>query len=206
MRIAVILVTSLLLPQALLGLWSPVSYAAYYNKAPLEVQRYTTGSYEIPLVKDDIVLKLRPQYPVDDPTVKSSRFGYRSLSNCNNCSTFHHGIDYPLSDLNKNVYSTMSGVISQVQRSGEYGIHVIVEHVIYPDELVYTSIYAHLRPSAVTNSLSIGDRVTKGQLLGYIGQTGLATGPHLHFEIHRNGQILNPRVFFEKNMEPDSIS
>lgn len=200
MRIAVVLLFSLLLPLPFMGLaQDPYSYSLELSDSP--VQSFTVKGPEIELVRDDIVLKLDPVHPVDDPSTKSSHFGYRSLPNCNKCSENHQGVDYPKSDLNENVYSTMDGVISQVQKSGDYGVHVIIEHVIYPDELAYTTLYAHLQVSSVTNSLSIGDRVTKGQLIGYIGQTGLATGPHLHFEVHRNGKVMNPDVFFGRHYQ-----
>lgn len=206
MRIAAILLFSLIAPLPLMGLATdPYSYGLEPNYSE-DIQTIVVQGPVPEIVKDDIVLRLDPVYPVDDPSTMSSDYGYRLLSNCNKCSRHHQGVDYPESDLNKNVYSTMSGVISQVQRSGQYGIHVIVEHVIYPDELVYSTIYAHLKQSSVTKSLSVGDRVAKGQLLGYIGQTGLATGPHLHFEVLRNGKNMDPEVFFAKNMDPDSIS
>jgi murein DD-endopeptidase MepM/ murein hydrolase activator NlpD len=200
MRIAVVLLFSLLFPLPFMGL-AQDSYSYGLDIPDSPAQRFVVNGPEIELVRDDIVLKLDPVHPVDDPSTKSSHFGYRSLSNCNKCSENHKGVDYPESDLNKNVYSTMSGVISQVQKSGQYGVHVIIEHVIYPDELTYTTLYAHLQVSSVTNSLSIGDRVSKGQLIGYIGQTGLATGPHLHFEVHKNGRIMDPDVFFGRHFQ-----
>lgn len=200
MRIAVVLLLSLVLPLPLMGLLQdPYSYSLEISDTP--TQTFTAKGPEIALVRDDIVLKLDPVYPVDDPSTQSSDFGYRLLSNCNKCSRNHQGVDYPESDLNKKVYSTMPGVISQVQRSGQYGVHVIIEHTIYPDELAYTTLYAHLQVSSVTNSLSIGDKVDKGQLIGYIGQTGLATGPHLHFEVHKNGRVMDPDVFFGRHFQ-----
>lgn len=204
MRIAAILLFSLVAPLPLMGLaTSPYSYGKDLTNSSMDTQTIVVHGAAPQIVKDDIILKLHPVYPVDDPSTMSSDFGYRLLSNCNKCSRYHKGVDYPASDLNKNVYSIMSGVVSQVQRSGEYGVHVIIEHVIYPDELSYFTIYAHLKQSTVTKSLSIGDKVTKGQLIGYIGQTGLTTGPHLHFEIHRNDRVLDPEVFFATN-EPIS--
>jgi murein DD-endopeptidase MepM/ murein hydrolase activator NlpD len=203
MKIAVTLLLSLVVPLPLMGLASiPYSYG-YESSDIANVQTLVISGPGPEIVKDDIVLRLRPVYPVDDPSTQSSDYGYRLLSDCKRCSRHHQGVDYPLSDLNKNVYSIMDGVVSQVQHSGGYGVHVIIEHVIYPNKLVYSTIYAHLRQSTVTKSLSVGDIVTKGQLIGYIGSTGVSTGPHLHFEIHENDNVLDPAVFFEKNMLPD---
>lgn len=205
MKIAVTLLLSLTLPMSLMGLASdPYSYGLEHTNNSVDNQTIVVKGPVPEIVKDDVVLRLDPVYPVDDPDTVSSDYGYRLLSNCNKCSRNHQGVDYPESDLNKNVYSTMDGVVSQVQRSGQYGLHVIVEHVIYPDELVYSTIYAHLKSTTVTKSLSVGDKVAKGQQIGYIGQTGLATGPHLHFEVLRNGKNMDPEVFFAKNMQLDS--
>ena len=204
MRIAVTLLLAIVFPLPLMGLVKdPYSYGL---EQPMEqkTQNITVSSPQIEIVKDDIILRLNPAYPVDDPTTQSSDYGYRLLSNCNNCSRNHQGVDYPESDVNKNVYSIMDGRISQVQYSGGYGVHVIIEHVIYPDELVYSTIYAHLKQSSVTKSLSVGDKVVKGQLLGYIGNTGVSTGPHLHFEVHKNGNVIDPAVFYDRHLPPDS--
>ena len=204
MRIAAILLFSLVAPLPLMGLaTSPYSYGKDLTNSSIDTQTIVVNGAGPQIVRDDIVLRLDPVYPVDDPSTQSSDYGYRLLSDCKRCSRYHQGVDYPLSDLNKNVYSIMPGVISQVQRSGGYGVHVIIEHVIYPDELAYTTLYAHLQVSSVTNLLSVGDKVSKGQLIGYIGSTGVSTGPHLHFEIHKNDNVLDPAVFFDKNMLPD---
>jgi murein DD-endopeptidase MepM/ murein hydrolase activator NlpD len=203
MKIAVTLLLCLVAPLPLMGL-TPIPYSYGYESSDIaNAQTFVVNGPAIEIVRDDIVLRLDPAYPVDDPSTQSSDYGYRLLSDCKRCSRHHQGVDYPLSDINKNVYSIMDGVVSQVQYSGGYGVHVIIEHVIYPNELVYSTIYAHLRQSTVTKSLSVGDRVAKGQLIGYIGSTGVSTGPHLHFEIHKNDNVLDPAVFFDKNMLPD---
>ena len=203
MRIAVILLLALFAPLPFMGLvQSEYSYGLYIEGDPSPPQTMVVSSSKIEIIRDDIILKLDPIYPVDDPTTQSSDYGYRLVSNCNRCSRYHKGIDYPESDLNQEVYAIMDGRVIQVERSGEYGVHVILEHVIYPDELVYSTTYAHLKQSSVTNLLSIGDRVVKGDVLGYIGSTGLATGPHLHFEVHKNDKVMDPAVFFRRHADP----
>lgn len=202
MRTAAILFLSLIAPMSFTGLMpNTYSYGLVSTNNSVDKQTIVVHGPMPEVIRDDIVLRLDPIYPVDDPNTVSSNYGYRSLSNCNKCSRYHNGVDYQQSPTNRNVYSIMDGRISQVKHQGEYGLHVIVQHVIYPDELVYSTIYAHLRQSSVTKSLSIGDKVEKGQLLGYIGQTGLATGPHLHFEVLRNGQNMDPNRFFAKHMQ-----
>lgn len=198
MRIAVVLLLSLTMPLSLMGLVKdPYSYG-YEADYDRDTQTVVTGSSGPEVIRDDIVLKLYPADPVDDPELISSDFGYRFLSSCLSCSRDHQGVDYPASEQNDEIYSTLSGVVTQVKYSSGYGLHVIIEHEVYP-ELVYEMIYAHMRPNNVTKLLSIGDEVSKGQLIGYIGNTGISTGPHLHFEVIRNGENLDPEQFFDSH-------
>lgn len=200
MKIAVILLLSLTLPLPFMGLLQDsYSYGLESTNNSVNKQTIVVTGPMPEIFRDEIVLRLDPIYPVDDETTVSSDFGYRLLSNCKKCSRYHQGIDYPASENNDKVYAIMDGVITRVEHKGGYGLHVYIDHVIYPDELVYSSIYAHLKSTSVTKSLSIGDKVVKGQHIGHIGQTGLATGPHLHFEIHKNGSYMNPDVFYARN-------
>lgn len=196
---AITLLFSLTLPLAFMGL-SAVPYSYGYSEE--EENRYVkfvvTSNVQPEVVKDDVILRLEPVWPVDNPDEITSDFGYRFLSSCEACSTNHQGVDFPLSDRNNKVYASMDGVITRLEHKGEYGLHIYIEHKIH-DELVYSTIYAHLRQSNVTKSLSVGDKVSKGQHIAYIGNTGLSTGPHLHFEVHKGDQVLDPEIFIAAN-------
>jgi murein DD-endopeptidase MepM/ murein hydrolase activator NlpD len=67
-----------------------------------------------------------------------------------------------------------------------YGYYVVVDH-----GNGFETLYAHFSSIAV----SVGQQVAQGQLLGYAGRTGYATGNHLHFEVHLNGQVVNPLTY-----------
>ncbi len=69
-----------------------------------------------------------------------------------------------------------------------YGCHVIINHADG-----YQSLYGHMS----SYSVSAGDKVGRGQVIGKMGSTGRSTGPHLHFEIRKNGALLNPLQFFK---------
>lgn len=199
---SIVLLLSLIVPLPLMGL-APMAYSdslkTNYNS---NSQTIVVEGPEIDIARNDVVLKLDPQYPVDDPNTMSSDFGYRLLSNCNNCSNNHQGVDFPQSEKNDEIYSILDGVVTRVEHKGGFGLHVYIDHQVYWDDaLVYTSIYAHMRPNNVTKSLSVGDKVSKGQLIGYIGNTGISTGPHLHFEIHKNGKVLDPEQFYAINLK-----
>lgn len=103
--------------------------------------------------------------------------------------TPHRGIDFGATK-GTPVHATASGIVIAAgplaENDGKYGNAVIIDHG------AQRSLYAHL------NSVSVqpGQRVQAGQLIGAVGETGLATGPHLHLEVRQNGQIIDPASMF----------
>ena len=90
------------------------------------------------------------------------------------------------------------GVISEAGWNGHYGKAIDVKH-----DGTYSSRYAHLQ--AFAPGVQPGVNVIKGQIIGYVGSTGRATGPHLHFELYKDQQFVDPlSVDFpaEENIEP----
>ena len=63
----------------------------------------------------------------------------------------------------------------------------------------YETVYAHLNSFAT----KIGAEVKRGEIIGYVGDTGGSTAPHLHYEVHRNGQPVNPQNYFFKDLSPE---
>jgi murein DD-endopeptidase MepM/ murein hydrolase activator NlpD len=99
------------------------------------------------------------------------------------------GIDIDFfSNPNQPVGSAAAGVVTFAGGNPccSYGYYVVVSH-----GNGFETLYAHL--SSI--SVSVGQNVAQGQLLGYGGRTGYATGPHLHFEVHLNGSVVNPLVY-----------
>lgn len=96
----------------------------------------------------------------------------------------HKGIDYGAPSGTR-VRATADGVVTFVGVKGGYGKTVTVRH---PNG--YATLYAHL--SGFGESLRRGKRVVQGEVVGFVGSTGLATGPHLHYEFHVNGVHQNP--------------
>src|SRR5690606_20471998 len=80
--------------------------------------------------------------------------------------------------------AAMDGTVTRAGWAGGYGRQVRLNHA----NGLATS-YSHMSRIAVSN----GARVRQGQVIGYVGATGLATGPHLHYEMYRGGQTINPR-------------
>lgn len=127
-------------------------------------------------------------YPVSDTTV-SSGFGPRTCEE-GECSTFHMGADFPGSG-GAAVKSIASGTVTYVGFDGNYGNKVVVEHLIHG--IPHTSVYAHLADG--TFSVTTGQVVERGQLLGGIGDTGRSYGNHLHLEVLVNGSPVDPVVW-----------
>lgn len=96
----------------------------------------------------------------------------------------HRGVDYA-APRGAPVHSTADGRVVFVGSKGGYGRTVIIRHGGR-----YSTLYAHLRGFA--RGLKRGQRVRQGQVIGYVGATGLATGPHLHYEFRVNGVHRNP--------------
>jgi murein DD-endopeptidase MepM/ murein hydrolase activator NlpD len=98
----------------------------------------------------------------------------------------HRGVDYG-APMGTQIWSVGDGVVSFAGWSGGYGRVVMVKHANG-----LQTRYAHLRGFA--KGIRAGVRVRQKQVIGYVGKSGLATGPHLHFEVMRNGRHMNPLV------------
>jgi murein DD-endopeptidase MepM/ murein hydrolase activator NlpD len=96
----------------------------------------------------------------------------------------HHGIDY-VAKAGAPAWSVADGEVIYRGWAGGFGNLLKVRHV-----KGYVSYYAHL--SRFATGLRVGDRVQQKQVIGYVGQTGLATGPHVCFRVAQNGRYVNP--------------
>ena len=99
---------------------------------------------------------------------------------------FHSGLDINC-DWGTPVHSPGDGRVVAVERQSGFGLVVEIDH-----GFGYLTIYAHLSKALVKR----GELVTRGQLIAKSGNSGLSSGPHLHYEIHHNGKALDPTDFF----------
>lgn len=114
----------------------------------------------------------------------SSGFNLNRLHPVLNSIRAHKGTDYAAST-GTPIRSTGDGKVILAGRKGGYGNCVIVQH-----GQGYETLYGHM--SNFAKGIRAGARVSQAQVIGYVGQTGLATGPHLHYEFHVNGAVRNP--------------
>ncbi len=114
----------------------------------------------------------------------TSSFSHNRLHPIKKVWRAHKGVDYG-APTGTPVMTTGDGVIAIARRKNGYGKTVIIRH-----GGVYDTLYAHL--SGYGKKISPGKRVNQGDIIGYVGSTGLATGPHLHYEFRINGVHHNP--------------
>ena len=116
----------------------------------------------------------------------TSPFGNRT-SPTSGASSYHQGVDLS-ADAGTPIYASRGGTVSTATYGSAAGYYVTINHLDG-----YSSIYMHMTNYVV----SAGQNVSQGQLIGYVGQTGVATGNHLHFGIMYNGAYINPSQFLD---------
>ena len=145
--------------------------------------------------KSDMLAHIPAIFPLKETEVKyiSSYFGYRP-DPIYKIEKFHSGMDFS-ANLGTEAYATGDGVVFDVERNEwGYGNMVILDH-----GYGYKTRYAHLLKPAVRK----GQKVKRGQVIGYIGATGKATGVHLHYEVLKNDDQIDPINFFYQDLTPD---
>ena len=128
-------------------------------------------------------------WPTQAGWVISCNYGYR-YHPITGYYEFHHALDITGPGMGSQIYSVNNGIVYHKGWSSSYGYHYIINH-----NNGYYTLYAHLQSYAP--NINIGSYVSKGQVIGYMGMTGSATGPHLHFEAWvgvpwRGGYQVNP--------------
>lgn len=116
--------------------------------------------------------------------IVTSRFGPRTPTEI--ISANHTGIDIG-GTTGTNIYAAMSGTVTKVSEYGDYGKHLVITN----NDVM--TIYAHCSQINV----NVGQNILQGQQIAKVGSTGKTTGPHLHFEIRREGRVINPENILE---------
>lgn len=116
----------------------------------------------------------------------SSEFGVRR-NPFGRSYEFHSGLDFK-GAIGTPIHVTAPGVVIKAEWDGGYGYHVIVDH-----GYGYQTLYAHLSRMAVTQ----GTRLERDRIVGFLGNTGRSSGPHLHYGVYRNGQAVDPKSYLD---------
>lgn len=131
--------------------------------------------------------------PIRNENLRSvaSGFGYRS-DPFTKIRKFHAGMDFA-APTGTPIFATGDGTISRADdKASGYGNHIVINH-----GFGYETLYAHLSRYKV----SAGQQVKRGDVIGYVGSTGRSEAPHLHYEVHKNGEAVNPVNFYYANIK-----
>ena len=133
--------------------------------------------------------------PVANKDLKrmTSGYGYR-IHPIYKTRKMHYGMDYS-AKVGTEIYATGDGVISKVKKSKRgYGNYVKINH-----GFGYETLYAHMSKYIVKK----GQKVKRGEVIGYVGNTGISTAPHLHYEVRKDNKKINPVNFYFNDLTPD---
>jgi murein DD-endopeptidase MepM/ murein hydrolase activator NlpD len=145
--------------------------------------------------KSEMLAAIPAIQPVSNKDLKhlASGFGWR-MHPVYKINRFHSGIDFT-APTGTEIYSTGNGVVERVEMNGHgYGNNVIISH-----GFGYQTLYAHMSRIKVYQ----GQKISRGDLIGYVGSTGTSIGPHLHYEVMKNGEKVNPVNFFFNDLTPE---
>ena len=152
--------------------------------------------FEMARNKADMLASIPAIMPIERGTDRLvSGFGYR-IHPIYKRLRMHTGVDFA-APTGTPIYATGNGVIVRAARDHSgYGLMVEIDH-----GFGYRTLYAHLSKISVR----VGQRVSRGEVLGLVGSTGLSVGPHLHYEVIRNGRTVNPVSYFFHDLSPQEF-
>lgn len=145
--------------------------------------------------KEKLLASIPAIQPVRNTQLKRavSGFGFR-IDPVYRTRRMHTGIDFT-ADRGTEVYATGDGVVEVVEsKRWGYGKSIVINH-----GFGYKTRYAHLSAFKVKQ----GQKIKRGELIGLIGSTGKSTGPHLHYEVEKDGKKVNPIAFCHSDLSPD---
>ena len=125
----------------------------------------------------------------------ASGFGYR-VDPVYKTIKFHAGLDFAAPQ-GTPIYATADGTVTTAGNTGNgYGNHVVINH-----GYGYETLFGHM----VRVKVRAGQKVKRGEVIGWVGSTGKSTGPHCHYEVHKNGQKIDPVYFFYNDLTPEQF-
>jgi Peptidase family M23 len=151
--------------------------------------------FEMAKAQNQMLQSIPAIQPVSNTDLKriASGFGFR-IHPIYKIAKMHTGLDFT-ADIGTEIYATGDGIVESVDsRLSGYGHHVVIQH-----GYGYQTLYAHMSRVAVNP----GDKVMRGQVIGYVGNTGTSTGPHLHYEVIKNGEKVDPAFYFYSDITPE---
>jgi murein DD-endopeptidase MepM/ murein hydrolase activator NlpD len=150
---------------------------------------------KIALEQDERLASIPSIQPVSNKDLKrlASGFGWR-IDPVYRTPRMHWGLDFS-APVGTDVYATGDGVVEEIEDiAWGYGKNIVINH-----GFGYKTRYVHLSAFKV----KVGQKVTRGQVIGLVGNTGKSTGAHLHYEVEKNGVKVNPMSYFFNDLTPE---
>ncbi len=161
---------------------------AYQQKSYSDIEAMVKG-------KEKLLAAIPAIQPVSDKDLTriASGFGTR-IDPVYKVPKFHAGLDFT-APIGTPIYATADGVVADAgYNEGGYGNRVVINH-----GFGYETLYGHMYRVKAKNR----QKVKRGEVIGYVGSTGKSTGPHCHYEVHRNGAPVDPVYYFYNDLTPE---
>lgn len=132
--------------------------------------------------------------PVSNKDLRQTASGYgMRIDPIYRTPRFHSGMDFS-APVGTDIYATGDGKVTYASWKQSYGNCVIIDH-----GYGFETLYGHMDKFKVR----VGQTVTRGEVIGYVGNTGKSTGPHLHYEVHVKGRVDNPSKYYYMDLTPE---
>ncbi|WP_378186588.1 M23 family metallopeptidase [Aquimarina sp. W85] len=148
--------------------------------------------------KEELLATIPAIQPIQNSDLKrmASGYGWRN-DPFTKARKFHHGMDFS-APTGTPIYASGNGIVKRADaNSTGYGKHIRIDHGFN-----YVSLYAHLSKYNVKR----GQKVKRGDIIGYVGSTGRSVAPHLHYEIFKDGERINPRNFYYGSLTSEEFN
>lgn len=148
--------------------------------------------------KEELLATIPAIQPIQNSDLKrmASGYGWRS-DPFTKARKFHYGMDFSAAT-GTPIYASGNGTVTRADaNSSGYGKHIRIDHGFN-----YVSLYAHLSKYNVKK----GQKVKRGDVIGYVGSTGRSVAPHLHYEIFKDGERINPRNFYYGSLTSEEFN
>jgi murein DD-endopeptidase MepM/ murein hydrolase activator NlpD len=164
--------------------------ASFQNKSFAEIDEMIKN-------KQKLLASIPAIQPISNKslTAIASGFGTR-IDPVYKVAKFHAGLDFAAPQ-GTPIYATADGRVETANvDNGGYGKHVVIDH-----GYGYKTVYGHM----VKIKAHEGEKVKRGEVIGWVGSTGKSTGPHCHYEVHKNGNPVDPVYFFYNDLTPEQF-
>jgi len=151
--------------------------------------------YELAKQKEELLASIPAIQPVSNKNLTRMASGYgMRIDPHYKTPAFHEGMDFT-APTGTPIYATGNGTVTRSDNGSRgYGNHVRIDH-----GFGYLTLYGHMSEIAVKQ----GQNVIRGEIIGYVGNTGKSSGPHLHYEVHKNDRPINPINFYFSDLSPE---